>query len=153
MDSANDALAAMGIDPDEAIAVDESLRERPGSRDGRVCICGHGVGRHTVEGGAVYCKPARMECLCKKVRPVVDAEDTRPFLRKTAGAGPMHALTRGLAALAALGKKAEWIVPLECDKCGDEARGIVPVPVTQQGIISSEATGFDVLLCPNCRVS
>lgn len=148
----DDALAAMGISMEEAKEADDALRERPAVRDGRICICGHGVGRHSVTSGVVWCKPARMDCPCKKVRPVLEVDDARPFLRKTAGAGAMHALVRGLSALAESGKKAKWIVDLKCDKCGEEG-SVVPVPVTKNGIVMSEPTGFDALLCPECRVA
>lgn len=144
------ALAAMGIGVQEAVEADRDLRGRVGARDGRVCLCGHSVGRHTVSSGLVLCKPARMECPCRKLRPVVEAEDVRPFLRRTAGSGMMHALVRGISALAETGKSVEWIVPLECDKCGGGAE-VVPAAVTKQGALSSEATGYDALLCRKCR--
>lgn len=150
MSGAEDVLTAMGISVEEAAEADAALRERPASRDGRVCLCGHGVGRHTVTGGAVWCKPARMDCPCKKVRPVLEVDDARPFLRKTGGGGPMHALVRGVSALVASGKKAEWIVDLVCDKCSGDQE-VVPVPVTRNGIPVDEATGYDALLCSGCR--
>jgi hypothetical protein len=145
-----DPMAAMGISLEEAVEVDEAMRDRPAGRDGRVCICGHGAGRHTVANGVVYCKPARMDCPCKKLRPVVEAEDTRAFLRKTGGAGPMHALVRGMSAVISAGKRVEWIVDLKCDKCGAEGH-VVPVPVTRNGIVMAEPTGYDALLCVSCR--
>lgn len=145
-----DPMAAMGISLDEALEADEALRDRPHARDGRVCICGHGAGRHSLNNGVVWCKPARMDCPCKKLRPVLEVEDTRPFLRKTAGSGPMHALVRGMSAVVAAGKRAEWIVDLKCDKCKSEGH-VVPVPVTRGGLVMSEPTGYDALLCANCR--
>ena len=152
MDDKSDALAAMGISLEEALEVDDSLRERPRVRDGRICLCGHGAARHSVVGGAVWCKPARMDCPCKNLRPVILVDDARPFLRKTVGSGPMHALVRGMSALVESGKRVEWIVDLKCDKCGVEG-AVVPVPVTRNGVVSSEATGYDALLCAKCRVS
>lgn len=146
----DDPMAAMGISLDEAIEADEALRERPTSRDGRVCICGHGAGRHSLNNGVVWCKPARMDCPCKKLRPVLEVEDTRPFLRKTAGAGPLHALVRGMSAVLSSGKRVEWIIDLKCDKCGAEGQ-VAPVPVTRNGLVMSEATGYDALLCMKCR--
>lgn len=150
MAEAEAALAAMGIGVDEAVAADVGLRGRNGPRDGRVCLCGHSVGRHTVASGLVLCKPARMECPCRKLRPVVEAEDVRPFLRRTAGSGMMHALVRGIAALAVSGKSVEWIVDLTCDRCGGDEE-VVPAAVTKQGALMSEATGYDALLCRKCR--
>lgn len=151
MSSASDALAALGLDVDEVMEIDSTLRTRPAVRDGRICLCGHGVGKHLEVGGVVLCKPSKMDCPCKKLRPVIDAEDTRPFLRKTQGGGASHALTRGLAALAESGKDANWIVDLVCDRCGKEHKSLTPVPVTKDGRAVSAATGYDALLCPDCR--
>jgi hypothetical protein len=146
-----DPLSALGMDVDEVIAIDSTLRTRPAERDGRVCLCGHSLTKHTEVGGIVMCKPSKMDCPCKKARAVIDAEDTRPFLRKTQGAGPMHALSRGLAALIQSGKEAEWIIDLVCDKCKKSNDNLSPVPVTKDGRSSEMATGYDALLCPKCR--
>lgn len=152
MSSAVDALAALGMSAEEVTKIDSVLRTRPQKRDGRICLCGHGVTKHYVnELGIVSCKPSKMDCPCKKVRPVIDAEDTRPFLRRTQGPGPYHALTRGLAALAESGKSADWIIELECDRCNQKTDNLSPVPVTSNGFAASEATGYDALLCFPCR--
>jgi hypothetical protein len=152
MQSAKDALAAMGLDLDEVVDIDNGLRTRPNTRDGRICLCGHAVSKHTDFGnGVMSCKPSKMDCPCKKCRPVMDVEDVRPFLRKTQGSGSMHAFSRGLAALAMSGKSAQWIVDLTCDRCGEHNGSLVPVPVTAHGIITDYATGHDALLCPTCR--
>lgn len=155
MQTAKDALAAMGLDLNEVLTMDESLRTRPQKRDGRICVCGHGVTKHTVyPNGKVYCKPSKMECPCKNVRPVIDVEDTRPFLRRTEGGGSEHALTRGLAALAASEKEAHWIIDLVCDTCGEYDESIQPVPTTADGRVAGGvgATGHDRLLCRACRI-
>lgn len=155
MQTAKDALSAMGLNLDDVLEMDSALRTRPSVRDGRICICGHGVSKHTVyPNGKVLCKPSKMQCPCKNVRAVIDAEDTRPFLRRTVGAGSMHAFTRGLAVLAASGKEAHWIIDLVCDDCGEFDNNIQPVPVTADGRVSSstDATGYDKFLCPSCRV-
>jgi hypothetical protein len=151
VNTASAALAALGMDLEEVVEMDSVLRTRPAQRDGRICLCGHGIMKHSEFGGHVNCKPSKMDCPCKRIRPVIDVEDTRPFLRKTQGAGPMHALARGLAALAVSGKEAEWIVDLVCDRCEEESSILYPVPVTQSGFASTEATGYDALLCPTCR--
>lgn len=153
MSSAKDALAAMGLDLDTVLEKDNELRTRPQKRDGRICLCGHGVTKHLVDetNGIVLCKPSKMTCPCKKLRPVIDADDARPFLRRTQGAGPMHALSRGLAALAQNGKDAQWIIELVCDRCGEFNESLIPTPVTKQGVAVVEATGYDALLCPTCR--
>lgn len=150
MGSAEDALAAIGISVSEAIEGDSSLLRSAGSRDKSICVCGHPVSRHTDTHGAVYCKPTRMECPCKKVRPVLEAEDLRCFLRKTAGSGSMHALTRGMAASAQKEKKVRWAIDLKCDRCKTEASRLVPAPVTQTGFATHHPTGYDALLCEKC---
>jgi hypothetical protein len=136
---------------DEVVAIDNELRTRPLTRDGRICACGHSMTKHTEVGGIVMCKPSKMDCPCKKSRPVLDAEDTRPFLRKTQGPGPMHALSRGLAALLTSGKNADWIIDLVCDKCSKSSGMLSPVPVTKDGRPSDASTGYDALLCNKCR--
>ena len=153
-EDATRALEAMGISLEEALNADEEVKNhiQRGERDGRVCLCGHPVARHTVIGGVVYCKPSRMECPCKKTRPVLESNDTRKFLRRTVGAGAMHALTLGIVSAIQSGKSAEWVVDLKCDRCGADDANVVPVPVTQTGRAATYATGFDALLCPQCRV-
>ena len=153
--SEKNALEMMGISIEEALEVDNKLTEQNRSRkkDSRICICGHAVVKHTVYGGVVACKPSALTCPCKKVRSVLEAEDTRYFLRKTAGSGAMHALSRGIINSIKTHKSVEWIIPLACDRCGRSENNVVPVPVTQSGYAADEATGFDALLCPECRMA
>lgn len=148
--SAQNALAALGIDLDEAVKVDKALKQR-GPRDTRICICGHGISKHTDIAGRVVCKPSAMQCSCKHTRPVLDVEDTRLFLRSTQGGGSMHALSRGLSALALAGKNATWLVELKCDRCGAVDEIVTPVPVSKEGRSRSEDTGYHGLLCQSCR--
>lgn len=145
-----DPFAFMDFTLDEAIEADNDMRQRPAERDGRVCLCGHPMARHTNISGLVICKPTRMECPCKNQRAVLEADDVRPFLRKTGGPGPMHALGRGMAAATTKGIKFNWLVEPECDRCKKQGP-LSPVPVTQRGISTSQATGFDALLCADCR--
>lgn len=155
MANAEDALAAMGLSIDEVAKADKEItaRTKAGNRDRRVCLCGHGVSKHTNFAGTLTCKPSAMFCKCKKIRPVLETSDTRIFLRKTEGAGAMHALSRGIFAAVKAGRDVEWTVELKCDKCGSTQGPIVPSPVTQSGMSTSEATGFDALLCGECRVA
>ena len=145
-----DPFAFMDFTLDEAIEADNDMRQRPAERDGRVCLCGHPMARHTSISGLVICKPTRMECPCKNQRAVLEADDVRPFLRKTGGSGPMHALGRGMAAATTKGIKFAWLVEPVCDRCKKQGP-LSPVPVTQRGISTSQATGFDALLCAECR--
>lgn len=150
----SDALSKLGMSLDEVREVDEKLTKKNKiKRDRRVCLCGHAVSKHTTFNGILVCKPSAMMCPCKKIRPVLEADDTRMFLRKTEGAGAMHALSRGLYACIEAGRKVEWIVDLACDKCGATDKRVVPVPVTQNGFLADHATGFDALLCDDCRVA
>lgn len=123
-----------------------------GKADRRICVCGHRVAAHTEIAGVTFCKPSRMECPCKKCRPVLEAEDTRVFIRATAGGGRLHALSQGLYNLIARGKNARWIIDFKCDRCNEKSeKPLTPVPVTQSGISVSYATGYDALLCDDCR--
>jgi hypothetical protein len=92
-------------------------------------------------------------CPCKAVKPVIEADDIRSFMRRTEGAGAMHALTRGIASTVSSGKEVTWLIELKCDKCGKAAANVVPAPVTQSGRLADGATGFDALICHECRVS
>ena len=150
MDNKTNPFDFMDFSLEEATKADDKLRTRPEKRDGRICLCGHPVGRHLVTAGVTLCKPTRMECPCKKVRPVIDSDDVRPFLRKTEGAGVEHALGRGMAAAMNKGIEFRWIVDMECDRCHRQAP-LSPVPVSQAGYSSHSATGYDALLCGECR--
>ncbi len=154
MTDARNALALLGISAEEAVETDEKLTRKP-SRDKRICLCGHAVNKHSTDAGLVICVPSRYNCPCKNIRAVVQAEDTRLFLRKTSGPGAEHALTRGLAASFSADKGVEWIETPKCDKCGIEATPagdvrISPVAVTEYRTVSNEATGYDALLCDTC---
>lgn len=145
-----DPFDALDFTLEEALQADEQLRTRPGTRDGRVCACGHSAGRHQTDYGLNVCKPSAMQCACKTFRAVVEVSDTRPFLRKTEGAGPMHALGRGIAVALSKGAEVTWLIDLKCDRCKQEAK-LTPVPVTQSGIAVSHDTGFNAMLCQTCR--
>lgn len=148
--TAVDALAAIGISPEEAIEADNESKKR-GPRDQRICICGHGMSKHKEYGGRIVCKPSTIYCLCKQNRPVLEVEDTRMFLRKTQGGGALHALSRGMSALIIAGKNAKWIVELRCDKCGSVDSIVTPVPVSETGQVRTDDTGYYGLLCQSCR--
>lgn len=149
-------LAMLGLDLDEVLATDDALRVKPKHRDGRICLCGHSVTRHQVEpvtgifGG---CTPSRLQCPCKRINPVFDAEDTRPFMRKTNWSGSEHAFARGLAKLVESGKSGEWIIDLNCFACGQPSDSLIPMCMTDTGREiphGAEPTGYDALMCPTC---
>lgn len=145
-------LEALGLSLEEVLEADKKITgaTKKGRRDRRVCLCGHPIGRHSEYAGTMTCKPSALLCPCKAIKPVVEAEDIRPFLRKTEGSGAMHALTRGIAAAVSSGKEVTWLIEIKCDKCGG-TENVVPAAVTQNGFLKDTATGFDVLLCHGCR--
>jgi hypothetical protein len=149
MSDARSILAGMGIDPDEAIATDKRLKTKP-RRDPRVCVCGHAVSKHVPESGA--CEPTKYKCPCRNAHPVMTAEDTRMFLRKTTGPGPEHALTRGIAALAEAGKGCAWIEGADaCFKCGSVSGNARAVATDSTGSrILYEHSQFNILVCADC---
>ena len=147
-----DPFSFMDFTLEEAIEADQKSQEQP-RRDRRVCNCGHGVSRHKyLVNGTLSCQPTRMSCPCLEVKPVLEASDVRPFLRKTTGQAAFHALGRGLQAAALAGVEVTWLVDMKCDRCNAEGP-IAPVAVTQSGIASDKATGYDVLLCRTCRTA
>lgn len=155
LEDAAAALAKIGVTLDELEQADEELyrsgRVKRRSRDTRICACGHRMSAHTIVGGASFCRPTKLECPCKTPRAVLNAQDTRCFNYKTEGSGGLHALSRGLLASARRSKRVEWLVDLVCDRCGKSAERLTPTAVTQRGVAVPGATGFDALLCEDCR--
>jgi hypothetical protein len=154
MTTAREALLAMGIDPDEAIATDERLRSKP-RRDSRICICGHAISRHNIDedSGRSTCSPSQMSCSCLHINPVLEADDTRMFLRKTTGPGKEHALIRGISALIAIDKSCTWIAGSQlCQKCGTAELPIVPVPVKdpEMSKVVYRQSQHNAMMCAKC---
>jgi hypothetical protein len=136
---------------EEGQEANEQLAKSRIGRDKRVCVCGHPMSRHSLNPrGAVVCKPTAMYCPCKEKRAVLEVEDCRDFLFKTAGSAKFHALGRGITASVEKGHEITWIIDIRCDRCGEE-KPIVPVAVSQNGMTRDEATGYDALLCRECR--
>ena len=153
--SSIDALAMTGIDMEELQDVGTALLKEP-PKDSRVCICGHSMNKHAVINGYVSCKPSRMSCPCKAVRPVLTSTNVRPFMRKSLGSGSAHALMQGFRKAIELDADISWIEPPTCDyqkngsKCGSTEQ-VVPCLVTQNGFYTTEPTGYDVFLCVSCK--
>lgn len=168
--------SVFGISDEEmakALAVANGKRE---SVKGLVCICGHPAGRH-IETDYRGVKKIRCtahknsenpsaECPCKEARVILRTEDSRGFLRKTMGAGAMHALVLGIASSRERVRQAyadgkrdndkfeiEWLIDLKCDKCEAFDREVLPCPVSERGIVVSSAAATTLLLCKECRVS
>lgn len=144
-------LAGLDITVEEATEAYNKIKSA-GNRDGRICICGHAMGYHAfIEGRGVHkCNAQKQNCSCKNPRPVLITSNARAFMKKTYGSAGLHALTQGVVTAINAGGSVDWIVELKCDKCGN-ANQVVPCPVTQSGLVSSEATGWDKFLCRECR--
>lgn len=148
----SDPMEFMDFTVDEALEADELMRTRPAARDGRICSCGHSTGRHQDYAGTTTCTPSALRCACKTFRPIIDVSDTRAFLRKTEGSGPLHAFGRGLGVAISKGVQVEWLIDMQCDRCKKENVKLTPVAVTQHGVAVTYDTGFNAMLCADCRV-
>ena len=147
-------MSFFGLDISEEEVVRDFMNIRKtNNRDGRICICGHGMGFHSfIEArGINKCNAQKQSCPCKKPRPVLITTNVKSFLYKTQGSGGLHALTQGILAAKSGNYLVEWTAELKCDKCGKE--DVVPCPITQNGRVVYEATGYDAFLCRDCRVS
>lgn len=145
-----DVYSGLDFTMEESLEAIEKSNEH--GRDRRVCICGHSMKRHEDAAGMgrMQCSVGKQSCPCKNPRAVLEASDTRNFMRKTIGTGSLHALALGIAGAVNAGHSVDWIVELKCDKCGAEG-SLAPVAVTANGVVKDEATGYDALLCRTCR--
>lgn len=146
----SDVFAGLDISLEESL---EAIRISDAhGRDRRVCLCGHSMKRHDDPAGRgiIQCSVGKQNCPCKIPRAVLETSDTRNFMRKTLGAGSMHALSLGIAGAINAGHGVQWIIDLKCDRCGAEGT-LSPTPVTKNGVAQNEATGYDALLCRDCR--
>ncbi len=148
-DGAMNGLEFFDFDEEDARKGLEEIA-RSGRNDKRICICGHSVARHIVDSGIVSCVAGKQPCPCVEIRAVLRAQNTRGFMRKTMGTGVFHALGSAVAQAVQDGVEIEWLIEQKCDKCGAEGK-VSPCAVTRQGIIMDEATGYDKLLCVECR--
>lgn len=145
-----DAFEMLDIDYDEALDANDKMKRNP--RDNRICLCGHPVARHKDWGiGTIRCEPSRMMCRCTSLQPVIEADDTRVFLRKTTGSGAFHALGRGMAAARDKNIEVRWIGTPECSRCKNQGP-VSPVAVNDALRIANEDTGKNALLCASCRM-
>lgn len=145
-----DVYSGLDFTMEESLKAIEKSNEH--GRDRRICICGHSMKRHEDASGrgVLQCSTGKQNCPCKKPRAVLETSDTRNFMRKTIGSGSMHALGLGIAGAVNAGHGVTWLIELKCDKCGAEGT-LSPTAVTQNGVVKDEATGFDALLCRECR--
>jgi hypothetical protein len=152
VDSSVRGLDFFDFSEEEAEEAAEKMEQISGRKDGRICICGHSKTRHTMfNTGVINCTVGKQSCPCMKVRLVVECDDNRKFMRKTEGAGALHALSQGILGAVKAGLEVKWLVEQKCDKCARVDK-VSPVPVTQNGQIVDYATGYDLLLCRDCRL-
>lgn len=140
-----DPMSFFNSSEEETLEAIERSESSPRIRDGRICICGHPHTRHATFADVVSCTPSRMSCDCKLIRLVADVSDTRPFLRRTEGPGPDHALQKAMKVAKDRNIEVEWLIESICDKCETPARVDV-VPISQNG-----KKGYNVFLCLTCR--
>lgn len=170
--SALDALAVMGIEPESVDLYDMSAINRLGV-DRRICMCGHAMDRHKLQStlnlpkpipvlksndpeGPFSCVPNAQACSCRTLYPVLKVSNTKYFLKKTTGSGELHALTRGIRALAKVeDNKIEWLVEPTCLLCGFSGPEHRIVPATfnaNKTLRQGESIGYDDFVCQKCRL-
>lgn len=122
-------------------------------RDGRVCSCGHGAGRHEDFGdGVINCRAVKYECPCVKFQPVLRTSFLKTFIRTTDGPGAQHALAKGIAGAIKQGATIEWIEEPQCQKCGAMGKTL-PVALYPGSLrIANMGTRVNQLLCRTCIV-
>ena len=150
-DAEDSPLDALGISQ-------ESVEKFLGDRDRydhskHVCICGHAINKHShYEDGFGTCLTGRHYCPCAAKNPVLYANDTRYFMRKTYGSGSKHALSAGLLRLNQVKKKAHWLIKPTCWKpdCTSGNPLIFPVALDKFNRVLKEPGPINVLLCETC---
>ncbi len=118
-----------------------------------VCICGHAINKHSgYEDNRGYCLTGRHWCPCSAKQPVLYANDTRYFMRKSYGLGSKHALSTGLKKLNDVGKSAHWISAPSCwnNNCTSANPLIFPVSLSKSNQILNEPGPVNVFLCETC---
>jgi hypothetical protein len=150
---------SQAISPFESLGISvESVEKFLGDRDRYdqskyVCICGHAINKHSgYETGYGVCLTGRHYCPCRQKQPVLYANDTRYFMRKTFGLGSKHALSAGLLRLAQEGKKAHWLETPKCwsNNCQSGNPLIFPVPLDLKNQIVNKPGPINVLMCETC---
>ena len=142
----------MGLNYDEALEHEEEMKKRK-PRDRTICLCGHGITRHTEVGGRESCSALGYNCACRKIQPILEAEDIRPFICRTEGSGLGHALSRGILSATKKGQTLRWLEDKRiCDKCKATGGRLTPMAVSNNGFIQEHDTGFNVLFCDECRI-
>ena len=154
MRTADEILRQMGLDPEEESEKLSSTRRKV---ERVICTCGHPKSRHQfLKNGTSSCQPGMMSCPCVIWNPVLKVEDTRPFMWKTTGIGPEHALTKGIIAMNQKKISGEWLPDAyKCVKC-ETTVGVTIYPLQRSGdnLIVTEDYDFasvNLMLCETCK--
>lgn len=132
-------------------------------RDGRVCICGHGMAYHSgsdpevraqLEAAGrtvrVRCAYAKSTCPCVSPHPVLTTKDIRRFMHKTAGSGKLeHALAQGIMSCNLNKTPLVWLENTTCNDCGIPC--ISAYAGTRNGHIAEGPSPINVFLCDDCK--
>lgn len=152
----SDFMGRFAFDEQEAADALEQTIAASNERDGRICSCGHPVSKHHIikASAEVSCRPGLLRCKCEKLNPVIDVPNTRFFMRKSLGNGPLHALSLGIAAIVKSNpdylERMKWLVDSICDKCKRTDALLMPTNITQSGIILNESSTHNAMLCEQC---
>lgn len=128
----------------------DTLKENSRGSAREVCLCGHGISRHFKQRDAWMCMVTKIWCRCSEPLPVLQSEDLKPFMFKTTGAGPHHALTKGLHALSQKGKGVKWIIVAQCQICRQSDAAVHATPLAENNRFSVEYAKQNALLCLAC---
>lgn len=157
-------LENWGITPEESREAERKLAEEKATRDKRICTCGHPAKAHSSESNSDHhkfliaagrggCRPSKIICPCLKFSPVIESGDTRRFIFKTTGPGPLHALSRGIQSAVDAKIELNWVEGARCGKCHKTAKetALYPIALTLEGKESPVATPINVIFCGSCR--
>ena len=132
----------------------EVAKKRKGRNLRYVCVCGHSEGAHSVLESENYCGIGNVWCSCKFPTWVLLAENVRHFAHKTNGAGPNHALSKGIVSTQKAGYGLESLIKRECWKCKNPTEELVAVALLVREGNVSPAFDFDgqanTLWCRQC---
>jgi hypothetical protein len=98
-----------------------------------ICVCGHSEGAHRIADGGSLCSPGNMLCECRVPKWVLTVRDSRRFGHRTFGAGPNHALTKGIYKTQIAEIQMTTIIDMKCWRCTLITDKITPVPLRLVG--------------------
>lgn len=132
----------------------EVAKKRKGKNLRFVCACGHSEGAHHRERDQTSCQIGMVWCNCKLPSWVLLAENVRHFAHKTNGAGPNHALTKGIVSTQIAGWNLESLVEKICWSCRKPTPELIAVSLYMSSTGPKPAPDFDgaanVLWCDEC---